>query len=169
MPHKNVERLVEAISLVRRSHPDVALMVGGAPDKHRGSVERAVAQHRLGDAVRFLGKVPEDDLPGLLSSAAMFAFPSLYEGFGLPVLEAMACGTPVVTSNRSSLPEVVGDAAATVEPTDVSALAAAMCGLLDDERHAARLGARGMARARQFTWRRCAEAHLQVYREVLAT
>ena len=169
MPHKNVERLVEAISMVRRSHPDVALIVGGAPDKHRSSVERAVAQHRLGDAVRFLGKVPEDDLPGLLSSAAMFAFPSLYEGFGLPVLEAMACGTPVVTSNRSSLPEVVGDAAVMVEPTDVSALAAAMCWLLDDERHAARLGALGMARARQFTWRRCAEAHLQVYREVLAT
>lgn len=169
MPHKNVERLVEAIAIVRRAHPDVALVLGGAPDKHRGSVERAVARHGLGEAVTFLGKVPEADLPGLLSSAAAFAFPSLYEGFGLPVLEAMACGAPVVTSNRSSLPEVVGDAALMVEPTDVSAFASALGALLDDERYASDLGRRGIARARQFTWRRCAEAHLQVYREVLST
>jgi len=169
MPHKNVERLVEAMSMVRQSHPDVALVLGGAPDKHRGNVEQTIARHHLGDVVRFLGKVPEADLPGLISSATLFAFPSLYEGFGLPVLEAMACGTPVVTSNRSSLPEVVGDAGVMVEPTDVAALAAALRALLDDEGHASRLGERGLERARQFTWRRCADAHLQVYREVLAT
>lgn len=169
MPHKNVERLIEAMALVRRAHPEVALIMGGAPDKHRVSVEQAVARQGLDTAVRFLGKVPEADLPGLLSSATTFAFPSLYEGFGLPVLEAMACGAPVVTSNRSSLPEVVGDAAVMVEPTDVAALAAALVALLDDEHYALRLGALGVAQARQFTWRRCAEAHLQVYREVLAT
>lgn len=169
MPHKNVGRLVEALSQVRRSHPDVALVLGGAPDKHRVAVEETVSRFGLSTAVRFIGKVPEDDLPGVLSSATVFAFPSLYEGFGLPVLEAMACGTPVVTSNRSSLPEVVGDAALMVEPTDIEALTTALCAVIDDASHAASLGARGVARAAQFTWRRCAEAHLQVYREVLAT
>ena len=145
------------------------MIIGGAADKHRASVERAVARHGLDQAVRFLGKVPEADLPALLSSAAVFAFPSLYEGFGLPVLEAMACGAPVVTSTRSSLPEVVGDAAVTVEPTDASALAGALAAILDDPGFSARLSERGITRARQFTWRRCADAHLQVYREVLAT
>jgi glycosyltransferase involved in cell wall biosynthesis len=169
MPHKNVERLVDAISIVRRSCPDVALIIGGAADKHRASVERAVARHGLDQAVRFLGKVPEADLPALLSSAAVFAFPSLYEGFGLPVLEAMACGAPVVTSTRSSLPEVVADAAVTVEPTDASAIAGALVAILDNPGLSARLSERGISRAGQFTWRRCAEAHLQVYREVLAT
>lgn len=169
MPHKNVERLIAAISIVRRSHPDVELIIAGAADKYRASVERAVARHGLDQAVRFVGKVPEADLPALLSSAAVFAFPSLYEGFGLPVLEAMACGAPVVTSTRSSLPEIVGDAAVTVEPTDASALARGLAAILDDPGFSARLSERGIIRARQFTWRRCAETHLQVYREVLAT
>lgn len=169
MPHKNVERLVESMAVVRRTCPEVPLVIGGAPDRHRASVERVVARHRLGDGVRFLGKVADRDLSALLSSASAFAFPSLYEGFGLPVLEAMACGTPVVTSNRSSLPEVVGNAAIMVEPTDVSAIAGGLVTLLEDERESARVAELGVARARHFTWRRCAESHLRVYREVLAT
>lgn len=96
----------------------------------------------------------------------MFVFPSLYEGFGLPPLEAMACGTPVVCSNAASLPEVVGDAAVTVDPYDVDALAEAMQRVLADRDLREDLRARGLARARQFTWERTARETLAVYREV---
>jgi len=106
-------------------------------------------------------------LPALLSSAAVFVYPSLYEGFGLPVLEAMACGAPVVTSNRSSLPEIVGNAAISVDPYDVSALAEAITHLLANPAGARRYSVLGPERAKEFTWRRCAEEHLAVYREVL--
>ena len=168
MPHKNVGRLVEALAIVRRSCGDAALVIGGAPDKYRPAVEAAIETHGVGDAVRFLGAIEETDLPPLLSSASVFAFPSLYEGFGLPALEAMACGAPVVTSNRASLPEVVGDAAIQVDALDAGALASAIVRLLEDRAESARLAAAGLARARTFTWAKCARAHLDVYRELLS-
>ena len=168
MPHKNLVRLVEAIGIVRRTCPDVPLIVGGSPDKYRPAVEAAAARTAPGAAVRFLGRIDDADLPALLSSASVFAFPSLYEGFGLPVLEAMACGTPVVTSNRGSLPEVVGDAAIQIDPLDVEALAASILRLLEDRDAALRLAAAGQARALEFTWGRCARTHLAVYRQLLS-
>jgi glycosyltransferase involved in cell wall biosynthesis len=113
--------------------------------------------------------MPDADLPALHSGAALFCFPSLYEGFGLPPLEAMACGTPVVCSNAASLPEVVGDAALTVDPTDVEGLAVAMHRVLSDPDLAAELHARGLARARTFTWERTARETVAVYRRVLET
>jgi glycosyltransferase involved in cell wall biosynthesis len=167
MPHKNLPRLIEAMALVVRHRPDASLMLVGAPDKYRPAVEAAVERFGLQRAVRFLGRVPEADLPAIMSAAAVFAFPSLYEGFGLPVLEAMACGTPVVTSTRASLPEVVGDAAATVDPLDSSGLAEQILRLIEDPGEAARLREAGLRRARAFTWRRCALEHLAVYRKVL--
>jgi glycosyltransferase involved in cell wall biosynthesis len=110
--------------------------------------------------------VPEEELPALYSAAAVFCFPSLYEGFGLPVIEAMACGTPVVCGNTSSLPEVAGEAAVLVEPTNVEAIAGGLKELLADEGRRLALAAAGLARARNFTWRRTAEMTVQVYQRV---
>jgi len=117
--------------------------------------------------VRFTGYVEEEDLPALYNGADLFVFPSLYEGFGLPVLEAMACGTPVVTSNTSSLPEVAGDAALLVDPYDVEEIATAMRRILEDEALTAELRAKGLARAKEFSWERTARETIAVYEKVL--
>jgi glycosyltransferase involved in cell wall biosynthesis len=167
MPHKNLRRLIDAMAQVHRQEPDVALLLAGRRDKYRPAVEQAIATAGLQNVVRFLGDISEEDLPALLSGAQVFAYPSLYEGFGLPVLEAMACGTPVVTSNRSSLPEVVGECAVVVNPEDSAEIVDGMIRLLRNPTEAKRLADVGLQRARQFTWRRCAEQHVAVYREVL--
>jgi alpha-1,3-rhamnosyl/mannosyltransferase len=167
LPHKNLPRLAEAMVRVRRACGPVPLVLAGAPDRHRPALLAAAEAAGLGGGLRFLGQVADADLPALLSAASVFAYPSLYEGFGLPVLEAMACGTPVVTSNRASLPEVVGDAAAVCDALDVDALAQAIERLLVDDAAAARLRAAGPARAATFTWARCAAAHRDLYLELL--
>ena len=115
-----------------------------------------------------LGHVPDEDLGALLSGASVFAYPSLYEGFGLPVLEAMQCGAPVVTSNTSSLPEVVGDAAVCIDPTDESALAQALADVLSNPIRAVDLRRRGLERAKAFTWRRTVDEAVGAYRTMLA-
>ncbi|HIQ02105.1 MAG TPA: glycosyltransferase family 1 protein, partial [Anaerolineales bacterium] len=130
---------------------------------HPESRERADSLD-LGN-IRWLGPVPEADLPALYTGATTFVFPSLYEGFGLPVLEAMACGTPVACSNTSSLPEVVGDAALTFDPTDTAGIADAVARLLEDADLQADLRERGLRRAARFSWERTARATLTVYRE----
>ncbi len=167
MPHKNLRRLVQAMVIVRQHDPSVSLLLAGGRDKYRQEVEQAILTADLAKSVRFLGRVPESDLPALLSGALVFAFPSLYEGFGLPVLEAMACGTPVVTSNSSSLPEIVGEAGLMIDPRDTQALAEGILLLLQNRSEAERLSNLGIDRARRFTWRRCAEEHLTIYREAL--
>jgi glycosyltransferase involved in cell wall biosynthesis len=116
--------------------------------------------------VIFTGQIREQDKAALYSAATLFAFPSLYEGFGIPVLEAMACGTPVLTSNLSALPEVAGDAGWLVDPYDVDAIARGLQELLEDSRKQDDLAARGLERARLFTWRQVADQTLRVYREV---
>ena len=167
MPHKNLERAVQAMARVQHGCGPVPFVIAGAADRYRPSVAAAAARCGLGDGVRFIGRVPDADLAGLLSAAAVFLYPSLYEGFGLPVLEALACGCPVVTSNRASLPEVVGDAARVCDPLDVSALADAVASLLTDAGEAAALRRAGPARAATFTWTRCAARHRDLYLELL--
>lgn len=168
MPHKNLPRLIDAMAQVHRQEPDVALLLAGRRDKYRPAIKQAIAIAGLENVVRFLGGISEEDLPVLLSGAQVFAYPSLYEGFGLPVLEAMACGTPVLTSNRSSLPEVVGDCAIVVNPEDTTAIADGILRLLSSPAEAKRFSNAGIQRARQFSWELCAEQHMAVYREVLA-
>ena len=112
--------------------------------------------------------MPEADLPGLYAAATVFVFPSLYEGFGLPVLEAMACGTPVICSNSSSLPEVGGDAVVTVDPRDAMALAAALARVLDDPRLRGDLSAKGLVQAGRFSWEDTARRTLDLYRRQAA-
>jgi glycosyltransferase involved in cell wall biosynthesis len=167
-PRKNLVRLVESYDLLRRSvgrlHP---MVIAGGQGWHNSLIYKKVEELGLQQAVKFLGYVPDDDLPPLLNGALLFVYPSLYEGFGLPPLEAMACGTPVVASNNSSLPEVVGDAALTVDPHDVEGIAKAMEQLLNEELRN-EMRTRGLARAKLFSWERTARETLKVYEEVYA-
>jgi alpha-1,3-rhamnosyl/mannosyltransferase len=166
-PHKNLTMLVEALAIARH-HGDIRLVIAGAHDPRWPQVEQAVARLGLGDAVKLLPNVPEPELPLLFNLAKCFVFPSLYEGFGLPPLEAMACGTPVICSNRSALPEVVGDAAILVDPTDVARWAGALLELWESTALREDLATRGLARAGQFTWQDTARKTLEAYREALA-
>ncbi len=122
----------------------------------------------LQDKVNFIGWVPEKDKPALYSGASLFVFPSLYEGFGLPPLEAMACGTAVITSNRSSLPEVAGEGAWLIDPDDSDELASAMNTLLEDERRRRELAAKGLEQARRFSWQRTVSETMAIYQSVAA-
>jgi glycosyltransferase involved in cell wall biosynthesis len=135
---------------------------------HYGEVAALAEQLRLAEKVIFAGYLPDDDLPAVYSGAAAFVFPSLYEGFGLPPLEAMACGTPVVSSNAASLPEVVGNAAVLFDPLNAEALTAALEQLLTHEADADALIARGLDRARRFSWERCSRETLASYHAAVA-
>jgi alpha-1,3-rhamnosyl/mannosyltransferase len=127
-------------------------------------VHAAARAARHADSLRFTGFLPSADLPDLYRAADLLVFPSLYEGFGMPILEAMACGTPVACSSTSSLPEVAGDAAVLFAPADVSSIAAAIESVLTSTSRARDLRERGLARAAGFHWRRSAEQTLEVLR-----
>lgn len=167
-PHKNVERLIEAFALLRRRAAEglKLVIIGDEISKHQ-TLRRAVHRHKLYKHVRFLGFVPDDTLSVLYRLAGVFVFPSLYEGFGLPPLEAMACGAPVIASNVSSLPEVVGDAAFLVDPYSSEAIANAIMKVLSDSTLANCLRAKGFARAQDFSWERSVARTLEIYREVV--
>jgi glycosyltransferase involved in cell wall biosynthesis len=163
---KNTERLVEAFARVAAARPDVSLVLTGWHTPRFRLVLDVIEREGLRERVRILGHVPDDALPALYRAADVFALPSLHEGFGIPVLEALACGTPVVTSNVSALPEIAGDAAELVDPYDVGAIAAALLRVLADDERAAELRRLGPAQAARFTWRRSAERHLECYERV---
>jgi glycosyltransferase involved in cell wall biosynthesis len=152
-PHKNLERLIQAFDLVRRRGLDhLKLVLIGDEISRYAALRRAVHRHQLHKYVRFLGYLPETTLAVMYRLAGVFVFPSLYEGFGLPPLEAMASGTPVVTSNVSSLPEVAGEAAVLVDPYEPTAIADGIYRVLTDESLRRNLRQRGLARASQFSW-----------------
>ena len=163
-PHKNLAGLVASWPAVVRRHPGARLVVAGHWDERFPAARRLTEEFGLQDSVCFAGPIAEADLPAVYSGAAVFVFPSFYEGFGLPVLEAMACGAPVVCSNTSSLPEVAGAAAHLVDPHDTVALAEAISTVLADEDAAAALRRRGLNQAAEFTWEATALATWAVYR-----
>jgi glycosyltransferase involved in cell wall biosynthesis len=164
-PRKNLETLLRAYALVC-GQTDWPLIVVGAAGWLYDPVFHLVRQLGIGERVQFIGYAPGEELPYLYSAASVFVLPSRYEGFGLPVLEAMACGTPVVTSDRSSLPEVAGDAALLIDPERPQSIADALLRLACDPALRQELAARGLQRAAPFTWRRSAEATLAVYRSM---
>jgi glycosyltransferase involved in cell wall biosynthesis len=169
-PRKNLPRLVTAFSSLAANPAlgDVRLVLVGALGWKTDSLLETIRRVGLpSDRLVLPGHVPDEDLPALLSGASVFVYPSLYEGFGLPVLEAMQCGAPVVTSNTSSLPEVVGDAAVSIDPTDEDALAQAMTDVLLNAELAAGLRRRGRERAKTFTWRRTVDAAVSAYDRML--
>lgn len=168
-PRKNLVRVLEAFATLHQRHaiPHQLVLVG-----RRGWLEDPIfaTVRKLGieKHVHFTGYVAEADLPALYSGASVFVYPSLYEGFGIPPLEAMACGCPVVTSNCSALPEVVGDAAFQVDPKDVVQIADAIERVLTDAALAQQMCRKGLSRAEQFSWRRCAEETVAAYRHVVS-
>lgn len=166
-PRKNLIRLLEAWAALYEAHEAPPLIIVGKHGWLSDDFYAALAKNPCRDAVRFTGYVEDEELPAIFAAATVFAFPSLYEGFGLPPLEAMACGAPVLCSNTSSLPEVVGDAALTVDPTEIEAISAALRRLLSDADLRAELRARGFERAAHFSWERAARETLAVYHSLL--
>jgi alpha-1,3-rhamnosyl/mannosyltransferase len=166
-PRKNLARLVRAYASLpaatKARHP---LVIAGARGWLNRELERTLAPLEASGAARRLGYLGEDELPLIYAGAHAFAFPSLYEGFGLPVLEAMASGVPVLTSNVSSLPEVAGDATLLVAPNDEHAIRDGLARLLDDSAWRTNASARGIARSRDFPWSRCVDATIDAYRAV---
>jgi len=167
-PRKNLPRLVDAFAAVAGEVSDLQLVIAGQSAWKGSDTEAAVTAAGVQDRVRFTGYVPDCDLPALYSGAAIFSYPSLYEGFGLPALEAMACGTATITSDRSSLPEVVGDAALTVDPTSTADLARAIHALISDETLQSVYSRRGLSRAGTFSWAATARATAAIYDRVIA-
>ncbi len=164
-PRKNYARLIQAFA--RLPEPDVSLVIAGGKGWMFETILAEAERLGLRDRVIFPGFVADDDLPALYSAARLLAYPSLYEGFGLPMLEAMACGTPVVASTASCLPEVAGGAALLASPTDVDELAAALDRALTDEALRLDLVARGHSRASEFTWDRSAQQLLATYHRLM--
>ena len=166
-PHKNLARLIDAFHLVRaRGLDHLKLVLIGNEISKYAALRRAVHQHQLHKYVRFLGYLPEETLAVMYRLAGVFVFPSLYEGFGLPPLEAMASGTPVVASNVSSLPEVVGDAALLVDPYDPVAIADGIYRALTDDELRRDLRSKGLRRAQHFSWEASARRVREIYGEV---
>lgn len=166
-PRKNLVALLGAYRELRAEGRPEKLVVVGRKGWLHGPTFSRLRELGLEGEVLFLGYVADDDLPAIYSAASVFVFPSLYEGFGLPPLEAMACGTPVVCSNASSLPEVCGDAAILVPPTDVLAMTAALRRVLDDPELRLQLRSRGLRQAARFSWEEVAARTISVYREVI--
>jgi glycosyltransferase involved in cell wall biosynthesis len=165
-PHKNLRRLLDALALLPPERRPVLFLVG-YPTEHEEDLRRHAADLGLAGDVRFPGWVDAAELEGLYALASCFVFPSLYEGFGLPVLEAMARGVPVACADRASLPEIAGDAALRFDPEDPTAIATALERLLTDRRLADRLRAAGREQAARFSWQAAAEGTLASYRRAL--
>lgn len=165
-PRKNTARVIDAFSIFSQRRRDVVLVIAGPEGWMFGDIKKKVNDLNLQGRVVFPGFINGDDLAALYSCAKLFVYPSLYEGFGIPVLEAMRCGCPVVTSNVSSLPEVAGDAALLVDPTSVNEIAQAMESLLGDDGLRDEMIRKGFAQAEKFSWEKMARETLSVYEKV---
>ncbi len=167
-PRKNIARLIHAFAdAKRRAHLPHRLILVGARGWKYADVDAAIAEENVADDVILAGYVPQDELPCWYRAADLFAYPSLYEGFGLPPLDAMACGTPVITSDASSLPEVVGDAGLVIAPDDTDGLADAIARVLSDRTLCEQMSARGLEQAAKFSWARAARETINVYRSIM--
>lgn len=165
-PRKNLDGVLSTFARIRDDAPDGLVLAGKLAPSETAWLQRTVARLGIGDRVVQTGYITDEALGALYRKATALVFPSRHEGFGFPVLEAMGCGCPVITGTLSSLPEVVGDAGLTMHPDDTDALADAMLQVAEDEALRAELRTRGLARAGQFTWQRCAVETLKVYEHV---
>lgn len=164
-PYKNIRRLIEAFA--RISLPNLKLAIVGKTNKLDPDITKLPTQLGIVDRVKFLDYVPDQDLAALYSAAQLFVFPSLYEGFGIPLLEAMACGCPIVSSDSSSLPEVAGNAAVYCQPTDVDSIAQKICEVAGNEELRQSLVCIGMERVKNFTYKNSANKVIEICNEVL--
>lgn len=166
-PRKNVKTLLRAYSVLSENiKKEFPLVIAGGRGWLNSDIPGLVSELGIKDKVLFAGYVDDGDLSAMYSAASLFVYPSLYEGFGLPILEAMACGTPVVTSNTSSMPEVAGDAAVLIDPVDIENLSFTMGQLLENNAKRNEMILKGFERASVFSWEKCARETLDVYRKV---
>ena len=165
-PHKNLTALILAHAKLKDAPP---LIIAGAWLPEHPEPKMMVEQHGLQDRVRFLGRIDSADVPALFSGATLFVFPSLYEGFGLPVIEAMACGVPVACGNVWSLPEVGGEVAAYFDPNSAESIATTLNMLLHSPTERKIRGVQGIKHAAKFSWERTAAETLDIYRDVIRT
>ncbi len=166
--HKNVVALIEAFSRIANERPNHQLVFVGPRQWSFPEMDAAIARANLGDRLTIVGYIPEEDLPAMYSGADVCVLPSLHEGFGFPALEAMACGTPLICSHSSSLPEVAGDAAYMIDPHDTNAIANAILDVTSDKALANRLRQQGLERAAAFTWKKVAADYAALYHELAA-
>jgi glycosyltransferase involved in cell wall biosynthesis len=168
LPRKNLVTVLSALAKVKESHSDVWLLKVGSPglEHFRTQTEAAVKRLGLEGSVLFMGRVPDEDLPLFYGASDLLVHPSKLEGFGFPVLEAMACGTPVVCSNSASLPEIAGDAAIFFDPTRPDEMATAIRRVLEDKALRVTMRAKGIGQAATFTWQNTAERMLELYEKL---
>lgn len=170
-PRKNLVRLINSYSALAQSQAEIAwpkLVLAGKRGWLEAETIRAAERSAVRQNIRFIGYVPDDDLPALFSGAACFAYPSYFEGFGLPVLEAMQCGAPVIAGNRTSLPEVAGDAALLFDPFDETAIGEALRVVIENPGYRDQLRVKGITRAKEFSWQRTARQTLATYERALS-
>jgi glycosyltransferase involved in cell wall biosynthesis len=167
-PHKNFDRVVRAFDGLQRDHPDLSLVLAGKGVSRGSDLGELTEELGLEDSVDLVGYVSESHLPGLYTGAEVFLLPSENEGFGFPPLEAMACQTPCIVSNTSSLPEITGDAALHVDPDDIRAISRAIEAILQDDGLSSKLRSKGAKRIEKFSWKRCAEETIETYRKALS-
>jgi len=169
-PYKNLVGLIEAFAALRKQYQlPVELRIVGPKDRRYPEASQRAASLGVADMVKWLGYLPDDSLVSEYQNADVFVQPSWYEGFGLPVLEAFACGTPVICSNKGSLPEVAGGAALIVQPQDMIGLTEALRRVLTNSRLAQDMSARGLRRAQKFTWEATAQMTLEAYQKAASS
>jgi len=170
LANKNLERIIRSFHSIKaeQEHKDVGLVIAGGRGWNSGPIYDLVRELKLEKEVTFTGFISQEDKVGLYNLATLYAFPSLVEGFGLPVLEAFACGTPVVTSNTTAMPEVAGDSAILVDPLDQDEITGAFHRILSDNALSASLVGKGLSRANEFTWQKTALETIKVYEKALA-
>lgn len=166
-PRKNYSRIIQALAQLRAQNYDLSLVIAGGKGWLEGEMYQTIAKTGMKEYVHLIGFADDADLPVLYSAAACVVFPSLYEGFGFPVLEGMACGTPVITSNVSSLPEVAGDAALLINPVETDELTTAIQRIVEDADLRERLIQRGYQQIQHFTWANSAQHLYQIYQDIL--
>jgi glycosyltransferase involved in cell wall biosynthesis len=164
-PRKNLPTLIEAYRELKSIHSEYTLVLGGGPGWQYQDILNLTLS--LGSRIQSTGYLPQGDLIPLYAGASLFVYPSLYEGFGMPLLEAMASGVPIVASRTSSIPEVVGDAGVLVDPLSISDISEAILKLLNNSSLRSSFREKGIQRAKQFTWERAAQETLRVYQEII--
>ncbi|MBI5555105.1 MAG: glycosyltransferase family 4 protein [Elusimicrobia bacterium] len=164
---KNIPGLIAAFGQ-SQAIKEYQLVIAGKKDLRRKEIYQAIKDYQLAEKVHFTGYIREEDLPALYTQAGLLAFPSSYEGFGLPILEAMGCGTPVICSKAASLPEVSGEAAVIIDPADTAGFAKAIDTVLTEQDLRQQLQAKGFQRVKQFTWDTTVKEHIKIYKEALA-
>lgn len=166
-PRKNITSIIKAFKIVSEKNKDISLVLAGRKGWMYDEIFALAEEFKLEDKIIFTGYVPEEDASAIYSCASAFIFPSLYEGFGIPPLEAMACGTPVIASNTSALPEVVGNAGILVNPLDIENIAFEMDRLINDDKLKKEYSEKGLTQAKRFSWEESAKKALEIYRELV--